>query len=147
MKTIRSAPTWLLWFGAHDHFGIPLFLAPIATTQFFGLIVPPDGTGTLWLRLDGVFLIIVSLFYLVTAQDPGRYLGNVIVCLAGKIWSVFFYSYYIFVLGAPMQFLFFTVLDMIMFVFHYYALGPDRWNRIRSAFASADLRPGPKRLR
>lgn len=139
----------LLWFGAFydSFFGIPLYFAPIATTKLFGLIVPPEGDGTLWLRLDGIFLVIVSLFYLVTARDPSRYLANVIVCLIGKIWSVGFYSYFIFVEGAPKQFLFFTILDAIMFVLHLQALGPDRGARVRAAFHFADLTPGPERLK
>ena len=134
----------LLRIGAFydSFFGIPLFFAPIATTQLFGLIVPPDGIGTLWLRLDGVFLIIVSMFYLVTALDPSRYLGNVIVCVIGKIWSVAFYSIYVFMFGAPVQFMFFAILDFIFFFLHIWALGPDRWHRVKAAFRPADLNPG-----
>ena len=99
------------------------------------------------MELDGIFLIIVSLFYLVTARDPSRYLANVIVCLIGKIWSVGFYSYFVFISGAPKQFLFFAILDAIMFVLHYQALGPDRWNRVKASFGFADLTPGPDRLK
>lgn len=139
----------LLWFGAayDSAFGVPLFLAPIVTTRLFGLIVPPTGDGTLWLRLDGIFLVIVSLFYLVTARDPSRYLGNVVVCLIGKIWSVGFYLNFVMAEGAPKTFLFFAVLDAIMFLLHLQAIGPNRWQRIREAFRAADLQPGPARLR
>lgn len=139
----------LLWFGAccGIGFGVPLCLAPIATTTFFGMVVPPGGVDRLWLQLDGIFLVIVSLFALVTARDPSRYLGNVAVCLIGKLWTVGFFFSFVFARGAPQAFLFFATIDAVLLVLHFRALGSSRWLRLRTAFATADLTPGPLRLR
>jgi hypothetical protein len=132
-----------LLFGAfYDAmFGVLLYFFPIYATTFFHLIVPPDGVGDLWLRLDGIFLIIVPLFYLLAAADPSRYLGIVVVCVFGKVWSVGFYVRYVFWLGAPPMYLTYAILDIIFFFLHIWALGPDRMRRVRNSLTSADLYP------
>ena len=122
-------------------FGVLVYFAPLWTTTFFKLVVPDAGVDTIWLQLDGIFLIIMALLYLVAARDPDRYLGIVLVCILGKIWSVGFYSYYCFVLGAPKPFMIFAGLDFVFFFLHIWALGPDRWRRTKMAFASPSLYP------
>jgi hypothetical protein len=122
-------------------FGVLVYFFPTQTTTFFHLLVPPEGVGSLWLRLDGIFLIIVPLFYLLAAADPDRYLGIVLVCIFGKAWSVGFYLHYVFWLGAPPMFLTYAILDTIFFFLHIWALGPDRMRRVRNSLRSADLYP------
>ncbi len=122
-------------------FGVLLYLAPVWTTVFFRLIKAPEGVADLWIRLDGIFLIIVALFYLLAARDPSRYLGIALICIVGKIWSVAFYSYYCFVLHAPLPFMIFAGLDFIFFFLHIWALGPDRKRRVMDAIKGVDLYP------
>lgn len=122
-------------------FGVLVFFAPIWTATFFHLIAPEPGADSIWLRLDGVFLIIMALLYLLAARDPNRYMGIVLVCIVGKIWSVGFYSYYCYVLDAPKPFMIFAGLDFVFFFLHIWALGPDRWRRSTAAIVKANLYP------
>ncbi len=122
-------------------FGVLVYFAPKATVEFFRLVVPEGGRVDLvWLQLVGIFLIILSLLYLLAARNPSRYLGIVLVCVVGKIWSVGFYCYYCFVLGAPLGFMFYAVLDLAFFFLHIWAMGPDRKRRAADALAIANLR-------
>ena len=119
--------------------GVPLLFLPAATTKLFALPMPVP--GEIWLRLDGIFLIIVALIYLVMSQNPARYLGIIPVILLGKAASVIFYSAYVFLGGQSKSFLIFAGLDFIMFFLHLWALGPNGMARVRAALQPA--RPSP----
>lgn len=119
--------------------GVPLLFLPAATTTLFALPMPVP--GEIWLRLDGIFLIIVALIYLVMSQNPARYLGIIPVILLGKAASVIFYTTYVFLGGQSKSFLIFAGLDFIMFFLHLWALGPNGMARIRAALQPA--RPSP----
>lgn len=121
-------------------FGVTLYFAPYWTTTFFHLIVPPPGEKVLWLLLDGIFLIIMGMLYVVAARDPARYMGIVLVCVVGKIWSVGFYVYHVWH-GAPPMYLSFAGLDFVFFFLHIWALGPDRKARVKDALKWVDLYP------
>jgi hypothetical protein len=117
-------------------FGVPVLLAPALLTNLLSLPLPT--VGGIWLRLDGIFLIVVGTIYWIMSQDPARYLGILAVILAGKIGSIIFYLYYVLVLHDSNMFLLFAALDAVMFALHAWALGPGGFARVREA-----MRPVP----
>ncbi len=119
--------------------GVPLLLLPAVTTKLFALPMPVP--GEIWLRLDGIFLIILALIYLVMSQNPARYLGIIPVILLGKAASVVFYAAYVFLDGQSKSFLIFAGLDFILFFLHLWALGPNGMARIRAALQPAQPSP------
>ncbi len=116
-------------------FGVPLLLIPALTTSL--LAVPMPDPGEIWIRLDGIFLIVVALIYLVMSQDPARYLGIMPVILLGKAGSVIFYTSYVFLGHQSRSFLIFAALDFVMFWLHLWALGPNGFDRIKAALQPA----------
>lgn len=120
-------------------FGIPLLCIPAATTALLSLPMPVP--GEIWLRLDGIFLIVVALIYLVMSQDPARYLGIIPVVLLGKAGSVVFYVSYVMFGHQSRAFLIFAALDFVMFWLHLWALGPNGYDRVRAALRPAQPAP------
>ena len=118
--------------------GSLLFALPRRTTALFQLIVPPEGNGEIWVQLVGLLLLTMACVYLYAALDPTR-VGIVVIGAAGRLWAVAFYLSYVICLAAPPMFLVFTVLDAIMFLLHVWALGPDRWSRVKSALEYHEL--------
>lgn len=127
----------ILYIGAvyDGGFGIPMLFFPAWATGLLGLPFPDP--GTIWLRLDGIFLLVMAMIYLVTARDPARYLGNVGVALIGKAASIVFYFAYVFLAGETKVFILFAVLDAIMLGLHYWALGPQGLKRFGPALRPA----------
>ncbi len=117
-------------------FGVPLLFVPAVLTTAMSLPFP--NPGDIWLRLDGIFLIILGLIYWIMSEDPARYLGILGVILIGKIGSIVFYLYYVLALHETKTFILFAALDGVMFGLHYWALGPGGIGRIRDA-----VRPAP----
>ena len=130
----------LLVFGGvfNGLFGIVFFVLPFSAPLFW-MIQPPPEPGALWLRLDGIFLMITAAFYWLASRDPNRYVGIVFICICGKIISVVFYSAYIAIAKAPLGYGVPTVVDLILFFAHTWALGPNRWNRINDAFKTVEI--------
>lgn len=128
---------YLLYFGAlyDGGFGVPVFLFPIWSIQLLGL--PEPGAPPIWLRLNGIFLIVVALIYIVSARDPQRYLGNVLVAIFGKVVSVIFYVCYWVTLEGGDFLLVLAVLDAIVGVLHTWFIGPNRRAKVRAALRPA----------
>ncbi len=120
-------------------FGVPLLIIPAMMTSLLALPMP--NPGEIWLRLDGIFLIVVALIYLVMAQDPARYLGIMPVILLGKAGSVVFYVSYVMIGHESRTFLIFAALDFVMFWLHLWALGPNGLDRIKAALRPAEPAP------
>jgi hypothetical protein len=118
-------------------FGIPLLLVPVMICNALALPIP--GPGMIWLRLDGIFLIVVGAIYWVMSQDPARYLGIMTVILTGKTVSVVFYLLYVFARHESRTFLLFAALDVVMFALHVWALGPGGFARVRAALRPAEI--------
>jgi hypothetical protein len=118
-------------------FGVAMLLFPRAACALFGLPFPT--VGEIWLRLDGIFLLVMAALYVLTARDPARYLGIVAVCLAGKLVSIAFYCTYVFALGEAKIFLMFAALDFVFLCGHAWALGPNGGQRLIDAFRPARL--------
>ena len=115
-------------------FGIPMFFFPVWSTGLLGL---PQPEVPIWLRLDGIFLIVMALIYVVTARDPERYLGNVLVAIFGKIVSVFFYMSYVLFFQGAIFLAVLAFLDAVMCCLHIWAIGPDKGDKIRAALQPA----------
>lgn len=121
--------------------GVLLYTIPRRTTELFQLIVPPDGEGRIWIQLVGLMLMTMALVYLYASLNPTAHLGIVVISAFGRLWAVGFYLYYVIYLGAPPMYLVFVGLDGMMFFLHLWALGPDRWNRVKAAFDYRTLSP------
>lgn len=115
-------------------FGIPMFFFPVWSTGLLGL---PQPGVPMWLRLDGIFLIIMALIYIVTARDPERYLGNVLVAIFGKVVSVLFYMTYVLFFEGAIFLAVLSFLDAVMCALHIWAIGPDKGAKIRAALEPA----------
>lgn len=122
-------------------FGSLLYFLPERTTTGFHLVVPPEGVGTIWVQLVGMLLMTMAVIYLYASLDPNRHLGIVVISVVGRVWGVGVYLYFVLALGAPPAFYTFVGLDGILFLLHIWALGPDRWSRVKSAFRVQDLHP------
>lgn len=113
--------------------GFLLYAFPRQTTGLFRLITLPADNSQMWVQLVGLTLMTMACVYLYGALDPTR-TGIVVIGAAGRLWAVGFYLFYVFALDAPKMYLVFTALDSVMFLLHVWALGPDRWSRVKSAF-------------
>jgi hypothetical protein len=116
-------------------FGVLMLAVPVFATGL--LKVPMPDPGAIWIRLLGICLISLGLIYWIMSQNPARYLGIVAVILFGKFVSVAFYTIGVFVYDQARMFLLFALLDVIMFILHYWALGPGGWARIRESMEPA----------
>lgn len=117
-------------------FGVPILAVPALLMNTMALPMP--NIGEIWLRLDGIFLIILGIIYWIMSGDPQRYLAMVGVILLGKVTSIIFYLTYVFAFGESKTLVLFASLDAVMFALHYWALGPSGFRRIRDA-----LQPAP----
>lgn len=116
-------------------FGVALLAVPALITRTLALPFPD--VGEIWLRLDGIFLIVVGMIYIVMAQNPARYLGVFAMILPAKIGSIIFYLTYVFGFGASKTFVLFAFLDAVMFALHWWALGAGGIARIRESLRAA----------
>jgi hypothetical protein len=124
--------------GVYDaSFGVALLVAPAFLTGLMALPMPT--IGAIWIRLDGIFLIVVGMIYWVMAQDPARYLGIMAMIFTAKAGSIIFYLTYVFAFGESKTFILFAVLDAMMFALHRWAIGPEWISRIMEALKPAQL--------
>ena len=124
--------------GVYDAgFGVALLAVPGLLTSVMALPMPT--IGAIWLRLDGIFLIVVGMIYWVMAQDPARYLGIMAMIFTAKAGSIIFYLTYVFAFGESRTFILFAVLDAMMFALHAWAIGPNAVSRILEALRPAQL--------
>lgn len=118
-------------------FGVPILLIPATLAGMLNLPLPD--VGMIWLRLDGIFLIILGIIYWIMSGNPSRYLAIVGVILLGKVASIIFYLTFVFAFGQSKTFIGFAALDAVMFGLHYWALGPGGLGRIKAAMQPAPL--------
>jgi len=117
-------------------FGVPLLFVPAMICT--ALALPLPGAGMIWLRLDGIFLVVVGSIYWIMSQNPARYLGIMAVILGGKVASIAFYCIYVIARHESKTFLLFAALDAVMFGLHVWALGPGGLARIRESMRPAE---------
>lgn len=124
--------------GVYDaSFGVALLAFPAFLTSLMALPMPD--VGVIWLRLDGIFLIVVGMIYWIMSQDPARYLGIMAMIFLAKLGSIIFYLTYVFAFGESRTFILFAVLDAMMFALHWWAIGPNCVGRILEALRPAEL--------
>jgi hypothetical protein len=101
----------------------------------------PRPENTVYVRLIGLMLIVFGLFYLITATNPARYLGQVGVAILGRILgSIFYLIYLLFFHGEGIFWLFF-ILNLFCAFLHSWALGPGGWSRLGGALTGRDQEP------
>jgi hypothetical protein len=110
--------------------GIAFLLAPGLLISKLGL---PKAENTVYIRLVGLLLIVLGIFFAVTAIDPDRYLGNVGVAILGRVLGPIFYLTYILFFKGPRFFWVLVALDLGLAFLHAWALGPDGWHRMCAA--------------
>ena len=116
-------------------FGLLICLTPFLQSarevaRMLGVLPEPR---LVWFELVGIFLVILAFIYWMSARDVGRYLGNVVAAVVGKILSVPFYLVWVLERDAPRMLVGIAVVDLLVCVAHIYAIGPPRWARVRAA--------------
>jgi hypothetical protein len=91
---------------------ILFFTAPSAA--ILGLTVPAD---PVYLRLNGIFLLLLAGLYALPAAAPRRYSGVVIVAVAGRTLG-FLYFALVWMAGAPTVFMFLGAIDLLFGLTH-----------------------------
>jgi hypothetical protein len=91
---------------------ILVFTRPAAALM--GLTVPAD---PVYLRLNGIFLLLLAGLYLLPAVDPVRYRGVVAVAAAGRLLG-FLYLATAWLEGEPRAFLALALVDLAFAVAH-----------------------------
>ena len=92
--------------------GILVFTRSAAA--LLGLTVPPD---PVYLRLNGIFLLLLAGLYLLPAVDPFRYRGVVAIASAGRFLG-FAYLATAWLEGRPSAFLALALGDLVFAVAH-----------------------------
>ena len=93
--------------------------APGLGSWFFEIPLPAE---QLYLRLTGVFLFMMALFYLLPVIHPGEYLGNVVVAIIGRGIGALFLIGAVLIFGYPKAFILLGAGDFLFSVFHLYYL-------------------------
>ncbi|MBD3866906.1 MAG: hypothetical protein IFK94_02185 [Acidobacteria bacterium] len=119
---------------AYDLFfavAILFFTAPAAA--LLGLAVPED---PVYLRLNGIFLLILAAFYCLPALAPKRYSGVVVLAAGGRILGFLFFTW-AWMASDTTVFLILGVADLMFGVVHGFLL----WRTGRSP-AQPELNTG-----
>lgn len=101
-------------------FGLPILFYPAPLARVLGIVLPKT---EVFLRLNGIFLLILALFYLVTALDPDRHPGNVIVAILGRVMGGIFFCVYALGFGGGPVFLLLGCADLGFALIHTWARG------------------------
>jgi len=105
--------------------GLPLMLAPAFMERFLRLPVPPTQThGNLqfWPAYAAVFLFVLPVFYVLTAANPQRYLGNVVVSCFGRTMGALFYATYYFQFNGHFPFVILSALNLGFAIYYAWCL-------------------------
>src|SRR3954463_328489 len=91
---------WTLALGAVADWlvGIPLLVAPKFMVNLLRMPAIAD-SNSVYVRLIGVLLIALGVFYLLTSINPERYLGNVGAAIFGRTFGAAFYLWYLLAAG------------------------------------------------
>jgi O-antigen/teichoic acid export membrane protein len=106
-------------------FGVPILVFPAVLAPIINIEMPKE---EIYLRLCGVFLIMVAFFYYLAFRDLERYLGNVAVAIIGRgIGACFFFTFYFF-LNYPRTFFLLGLGDLTFAVIHFLFLREEGRN-------------------
>lgn len=117
-----------------------LFLFPTALTEQLGVAVDND----FWPIYSAVFLVVVPLFYMIGAQDPARYLGNVGGAIVARFLGFLFYTgYFFWPHETPPRpiFLGLGIMNLVFAVAYTWVLGPRGRTCLVAAVRAAHAAP------
>jgi hypothetical protein len=100
---------------------IPVMVAPGSLARILGLPMPDT---EIHLRFLGVFLLILSLYYLAPVLYPGRYLGNVAIAALGRAMGAAFLIFAVLQYDQPRPYLLLGMVDLVFGMVHYISLLP-----------------------
>jgi hypothetical protein len=112
---------YLVWFGILVNFAFGL-LGLFAPNLLFALFHLEPAVPSVWTRDAGLFLILVSLFYIPAAQDPYRYRFNAYLLVLGRFTYVLFWFCGVYLLDFGREYLIFGISDLIISVPQAYFL-------------------------
>ena len=115
----RLAQSMLLGAVYDLAFGIVILFFPASGAVWFGLELPAD---LVYLRLNGIFLLMLAALYLLPALDPRRYAGVVVVAVAGRFLG-FLYLVGAWSAGRPAAFLALALGALCFCLLHGLLLG------------------------
>ena len=99
--------------------GLLLLLVPNLLLRLFG--VPP--TREVWIRLNGMFLLCFSLFYVLAARNE---LTNFIRWTVwARITIIFYLAAFVVLVSAPQALLWFGLIDLLAALWTWLALKKD----------------------
>lgn len=99
--------------------GLILLLFPNLLLPIFG--APP--TGEVWIRINGMFILCLSFYYIQTA----RYELTSFIRLSvwGRIAVIFFFAAFVLLVSAPKALLLFGLIDLLAGIWTHLALKKD----------------------
>lgn len=103
-------------------FGVAILFFPAPAAGLLGLALPGD---PVYLRLNGVFLLMLAAFYVLPAANPRRYAAIVVVAIGGR-FAGFLYLGGVWLLGWPPAFLGLALADLAFSLLHGVLLGLAR---------------------
>jgi hypothetical protein len=103
-------------------FAVVILFFPSQGATWLGLPLPHD---LVYLRLNGIFLLMLAGFYMLPALDPRRYQGIVGIAVAGRALG-FLYLGGVWLAGRPTAFLALALGDLFFAVVHGLLLGLAR---------------------
>jgi len=95
-------------------FGMPLLGAPQAVADIFHITPPPD----VYSRLIGLLLLMLAGIYYHAAQEPHRYVGVIVVAIAGRSAGACLFVAAALGRTAPAVFLYVGLVDLTLAVAH-----------------------------
>jgi hypothetical protein len=116
-------------------FAVPILAAPGWLSEILHVPMPRE---EVYLRLLGIFLAALALFYLLPAIYPGRYLGNVAAAAAARALGALFLFAAVAAYGQPRPLLLLGAGDLAFAIVHYASLVPLAGPRVWRA-AGSDL--------
>jgi len=99
--------------------GLILLLVPNLILRFFG--VPP--TNEVWIRLNGMFLLCLSFYYVQTARNElTRFIRWTVLA---RIAVIFYFAAFVLLISAPKALLLFGLIDLLSAIWTWRALKRD----------------------
>ena len=99
--------------------GLILLLVPNMLLQLFG--VPP--TNEVWIRLNGMFVLCLSFYYVQTARN------ELTLFIRWTVWTraavIFFFAAFVLLVSAPKALLLFGLIDLLAAMWTWLALKKD----------------------
>ena len=117
---MSRAAKCLLVFGVYlSVLGLALLLVPNLLLRFFG--APP--TNEVWIRINGMFVICLSFFYVQAA----RY--ELTKFIRWTVWArvavIFYFAAFVLLVSAPKALLLFGLIDLLSAIWTWLALKKD----------------------